>query len=423
MKKNTTKTISIIGLGYVGLPLAIEFSRKFNVIGFDKNQKRIIELKKNIDVTSEVSKKELRKTSINFTYYEEDLLNTDVFIITVPTPVDKLKNPDLRNLASASKLVGSLLKKNNLVIYESTVYPGATEEFCIPILEKESGLSINKEFYCGYSPERVNPGDNKHKITDILKLTSGSNPKALRLVNNLYKKIIKAGTYQAKSIKIAEAAKIIENTQRDLNIALVNELSIIFNKMNLDTKSIIDAASTKWNFNKFSPGLVGGHCIGVDPYYLTYKAKKMGYSPEIILSGRSLNDNMHKFVAREIISLMKSKDIDCKNSHILILGATFKENCPDVRNSKVFDLINFLDKKVNTVECFDPLISDKDMASFNINWLKKIRKTKKYDVLVLAVPHKEFLGKELEIMKLKKTSGIIYDLKSCLPINKSDGRL
>ena len=422
-KKNFNKNISVIGLGYVGLPLAIEFSKKFNVIGFDLNKNRIEELINCVDRTSEISKEELKKTDIKFTSLEDDLLKTNIYIVTVPTPVDRYKNPNLQNLKAASELVGSLLNKNNLVIYESTVFPGATEELCIPILEKASGLKLNKDFYCGYSPERVNPGDKEHKLIDILKITSGSNKKALKMVDDLYQEIINAGTYKAESIKVAEAAKVIENTQRDLNIALINELSLIFNKMNLDTNSVINAASTKWNFMKFTPGLVGGHCIGVDPYYLTYKAKKLGYSPEIILAGRSLNDRMPKLVTQKIFDLMKTKKINISKSRVLILGATFKENCPDIRNSKVIELINYLSKKVKSVHCFDPLVSKNDRSSIKVSWLDTLKESKKYDAIVFAVPHKKIIDKKKYILKLRKKKGVIYDLKGFLSLNETDGRL
>jgi UDP-N-acetyl-D-galactosamine dehydrogenase len=422
-KKNSKKNISIIGLGYVGLPLAVEFSKKFNVVGFDHDKNRIEELINSEDLTNEVTKKELKKTDVKFTSSKEDLLKTDVYIVTVPTPVDSHKNPNLKSLMDASKLVGSLLKKNNLIIYESTVFPGATEELCIPILEKASGLKLNKDFYCGYSPERVNPGNKDHKLSDILKITSGSNKKALKMVDDLYKEIINAGTYKAESIKVAEAAKVIENTQRDLNIALVNELSLIFNKMNLDTNSVINAASTKWNFMKFTPGLVGGHCIGVDPYYLTYKAKKLGYSPEIILAGRNLNDKMPKLVTQKILKLMKAKKINIAKSSILVLGATFKENCPDIRNSKVIELIDNLSKKVKSINCFDPLVSKKDRSTIKVSWLNTIAESKKYDAIIFAVPHKEIIDKKKYILNLKKNTCVIYDLKGFLSINETDGRL
>ena len=422
-KKNSKKNISIIGLGYVGLPLAVEFSKKFNVVGFDHDKNRIEELINSEDLTNEVTKKELKKTDVKFTSSKGDLLKTDVYIVTVPTPVDSHKNPKLKSLMDASKLVGSQLKKNNLIIYESTVFPGATEELCIPILEKASGLKLNKDFYCGYSPERVNPGNKDHKLTDILKITSGSNKQALKMVDDLYKEIINAGTYKAESIKVAEAAKVIENTQRDLNIALVNELSLIFNKMNLDTNSVINAASTKWNVMKFTPGLVGGHCIGVDPYYLTYKAKKLGYSPEIILAGRNLNDKMPKIVTKKILKLMKAKKINIAKSSILVLGATFKENCPDIRNSKVIELIDNLSKKVKSINCFDPLVSKKDRSSIKVSWLNTIAESKKYDAIIFAVPHKEIIDKKKYILNLKKNTCVIYDLKGFLSINETDGRL
>ncbi len=343
MKK---KYISIIGLGYVGLPLAVEFAKFFDVIAFDYNSKRINELRNNLDENNEIKKNELKKLKkLYFTENEKDLKKSNIFIIAVPTPIKKNKKPNLIFLKQACITVSKYISKKDIVIFESTVYPGLTDDYCIPIIEKYSKFKINKDFFCGYSPERINPGDKKNKLSTIVKITSGSNYKTSIFVDNLYKKIIKAGTYRTSSIKIAEAAKVIENTQRDLNIAFINELSIIFNKLHLDTDEILKAASTKWNFIKFSPGLVGGHCIGVDPYYLTYKAKKVGYSPKIILSGRDMNDNMVKYVSKRFLNKLSEKKIKIINSQILILGFSFKENCSDTRNSKIKDLHKLLIRK------------------------------------------------------------------------------
>ena len=337
--------LAVIGLGYVGLPLALEFAKKKIVIGFDLEKKRINQLKSKIDKNLEISRNEFEKAKkIKFTYNKKDLKSANCFIITVPTPIDKFKRPDLKPLISASQIVGGLLKKNDIVIYESTVYPGCIEEQCVPVLEKLSKLEFNKSFFCGYSPERINPGDKKLKISNIKKITSGSTPKIAKLIDDLYKQIIKVGTHRAPSIRVAEAAKVIENTQRDLNIALINEFSILFNKLNIDTQDVLNAAGSKWNFLPFRPGLVGGHCIGVDPYYLTYKAKSIGYNPKVILAGRNINDSMGAYVAKQLIMKMKNKKIKIKNSKILVMGLTFKENCTDIRNSGIQNVINKLKK-------------------------------------------------------------------------------
>ena len=412
-KKNFNKNISVIGLGYVGLPLAIEFSKKFNVVGFDLNKNRIEELINCVDRTSEISKEELKKTDIKFTSLEDDLLKTNIYIVTVPTPVDRYKNPNLQNLKAASELVGSLLNKNNLVIYESTVFPGATEELCIPILEKASGLKLNKDFYCGYSPERVNPGDKDHKLIDILKITSGSNKKALKMVDDLYQEIINAGTYKAESIKVAEAAKVIENTQRDVNIALVNELAIIFNKLNLDTKEVLKAASTKWNFLPFKPGLVGGHCIGVDPYYLTHRASGVGYHPEIILAGRRINDNMGFFIAENTVGELVRQGVNPSEANIAVLGLTFKENCPDLRNTKVTTIIDKLKEYRCNIAVSDCYIN-KDEAKSHFDFkIEDLINIKSQDALIIAVGHHQYLDfSKNDWIRMVKKGGVVIDVKS-----------
>lgn len=416
--------ISIIGLGYVGLPLAISFAKYFNVIGFDSNRNRINNLNKGIDETHEVSKKKLLKLrNLDFTCDPEKLKNVNCYIITVPTPINKYKKPDFSFLVSASQLVGSYLKNKDLVIYESTVYPGATEEICVPILQKFSKLKFNKQFFVGYSPERINPGDKKHTVENIVKVTSGSNRKIANLVDSLYSKIIKAGTHKASSIKVAEAAKVIENTQRDINIALMNELSIIFNKLKIDTEEVLKAAGTKWNFLPFKPGLVGGHCIGVDPFYLTFKSKKEGYDPKIILSGRSLNDKMSSYVAQRLIVNMKNKKIKIKGSKVLIMGLTFKENCPDTRNSKVIDLIEELNQYKIDVTVYDPWVNKKNIEEHKIK-LIKTPKNNSYDCILLAVPHKIFKKMGIKkIMKLAKKKNIIFDLKYLFPKKFSNLRI
>ena len=353
--------IAVVGLGYVGLPLAIEFGLKRSVIGFDINVTRINELKKGEDVTLETTNEEIKNAvHLSFTNKIEDIKDCKIYIITVPTPIDQDKKPDLTPLKKASESVGSILKKNDIVIYESTVFPGATEEICVPIIENKSGLIFNKDFYCGYSPERINPGDKEHRITNIKKVTSGSTPEIATVVDNLYSEIISAGTHKASSIKVAEAAKVIENTQRDVNIALINELALIFNKLEIDTESVLEAAGTKWNFLPFKPGLVGGHCIGVDPYYLTHKALEVGYNPEIILAGRRINDSMGYFIVSQVSKLMAKKNIQLDNANILIMGLAFKENCPDIRNTKVIDLINEFKDLNFDVDVYDPWVKSED---------------------------------------------------------------
>ncbi|MDC3382544.1 nucleotide sugar dehydrogenase, partial [Candidatus Pelagibacter sp.] len=392
--------IAVIGLGYVGLPLIIQLAKKKPVIGYDIKNSRINELKNGIDSTLEVSSKELKFASnLFFTNNIKDIKKCKTYIITVPTPIDKHNKPDLSYLKKASELVGSILEKDNIVIYESTVYPGATEEFCVPLLEKKSSLIFNKDFYCGYSPERINPGDKKHRLTNIKKITSGSNLQTAIKVNKLYKGIIKAGTYMAPSIKVAEAAKVIENTQRDINIALINELAIIFNKLNIDTNSVLEAARTKWNFLSFTPGLVGGHCIGVDPYYLASKAQEVGYRPEIILAGRKLNNNMGFYVRDEVVKLMKKKKINISNSNVLIMGITFKENCPDIRNSRVVDIVDGFKKLNMNVDVYDPWVNKDNLRNeLGIEIINEPKKNN-YDVLVLAVAHNEFKSLSFDDIK------------------------
>jgi UDP-N-acetyl-D-glucosamine/UDP-N-acetyl-D-galactosamine dehydrogenase len=423
--QNKDLKLSIIGLGYVGLPLAIEFSKKKKVIGFDINKKRIKELNSGEDKNLEFSKNELKGSSkLNFTHKEKDLKSSNCFIITVPTPIDKFKKPDLKPLVKATKMVGKIIKKSNLIIFESTVYPGCIEELCVPILEKFSKLKFNKDFFCGYSPERINPGDKKHTITNIKKITSGSTEFIADLVDSLYKEIITVGTHKAPSIKVAEAAKVIENTQRDLNIALINELSIIFRKMNIDTQEVLKAAESKWNFLPFKPGLVGGHCIGVDPYYLTYKAKSIGYHPKIILAGRELNDNMGNYVAFELIKKMKKKNINIKKAKILIMGLTFKENCPDIRNSGVQSVISKLKEFKCVLDIQDPYV-DKDeiLKIYNIYPNPKLIQNK-YDAVLIAVSHNEF--KKMGLTKIKnlcKKNHVIFDLKNVFNSSHVDFRL
>tara|TARA_X000000950_G_scaffold289296_1_gene411695 strand:- start:958 stop:2238 length:1281 start_codon:yes stop_codon:yes gene_type:complete len=417
--------LAIIGLGYVGLPLALEFQKKRSVIGFDIEKKRIQELRSGIDRNIETSSSELKNAKkLNFTYLLDDLKSANCYIVTVPTPINKYKKPNLKPLLAASKIVGNYLKKKDIVIYESTVYPGCVEEQCVPVLEKISKLKFNTDFFCGYSPERINPGDKKHTVSNIKKITSGSTPYTTEIVDKLYNQIVNVGTHKAESIKIAEAAKVIENTQRDLNIALINELSIFFNKMNLDTKAILDAASSKWNFLPFKPGLVGGHCIGVDPYYLTYKAKTIGYNPKIILAGRKLNDKMGNYVASELIKAMKKKSIKIKNSKILIMGLTFKENCADIRNSGVKNVVESLKKFNCNIDLFDPWVNPKNIKKvYKINPISSLFKNK-YDGIIIAVAHNKF--KEIginKISKLCKNNYIIYDLKHMFTSNKINLRL
>ena len=423
--QHSSTPIAVVGLGYVGLPLAVEFGRKRNVVGFDINESRIKELIEGVDRTLETTYEELKDAiHLNFSNNLEDLKECKIFIITVPTPINKKKEPDLTHLKQASDAIGSILKKGDIVIYESTVYPGATEEVCVPILQKKSGLIFNKEFYCGYSPERINPGDKEHRITTIKKVTSGSTPEIAKRVNELYQEIITEGTFMASSIKVAEAAKVIENTQRDVNIALINELSLIFNELNIDTKSVLEAAGTKWNFLPFKPGLVGGHCIGVDPYYLTHKALEVGYKPEMILAGRKINDNMSIFIADQVSKLMLKKGISIEGSNILIMGLSFKENCPDIRNTKVVDLVNEFKSFRCNIDVYDPWV-DKDEALNEYNMKLIVYPEKdKYDAIVLAVAHDQFQDFSYkEIMAFGKDKHVIYDIKYLLNIDEVDGRL
>ncbi len=421
------KKIAIIGLGYVGLPLAVAFSKKYEVIGFDINKKRVEELKEGIDKTLEVSENELKEAILNqlsFTNSLEEIKNCNVYVVTVPTPIDKYKNPNLIPLQKASKELGKVLKKGDIVIYESTVYPGCTEEVCVPILEKVSELKFNKDFFVGYSPERINPGDKKHTVEKILKVTSGSTPEIAKEIDKMYASIIEAGTHLAPSIKVAEAAKVIENAQRDINIAFVNELALIFDKLDIDTKAVLEAAGTKWNFLKFTPGLVGGHCIGVDPYYLTYKAKEIGHHPEIILAGRRLNDNMGIFVANKVIKLMIQKGHTIKGSKVLILGLTFKEHTPDIRNSKVIDVIRELKEFGIYVDVYDPWADSEEVKHEYGLELKDNINVNDYDGIVLAVSHNEFKELENNIKEAKKASNLIlYDIKSFFDKEIVDGRL
>ena len=418
-------SIAIVGLGYVGLPLAVEFGTKRIVIGFDTNEARIKELKKGLDNTLETTNQELKDAIyLSYTNSLKDIKDCKIFIITVPTPIDKNKQPNLSPLKDASEAIGSILKKGDLVIYESTVYPGATEEVCVPILETISGLSFNKDFYCGYSPERINPGDKEHRITTIKKVTSGSTPEIATKVDELYQEIITEGTHKASSIKVAEAAKVIENTQRDVNIALINELSLIFNKLNIDTESVLEAAGTKWNFLPFRPGLVGGHCIGVDPYYLTHKALEVGYNPEMILAGRRINDNMGFFVADQVSKLMTKKGIHVEGANILIMGLAFKENCPDIRNTRVVDLIEQFDSFNCSTEIYDPWVDrDAAVSEYKIKLIEEPMEGK-YDAIILAVAHDVFKNLSSEQIKtFGKENHVIYDIKYLLDNEEVDGRL
>ena len=425
MKIMNNKKIALIGLGYVGLPLAVEFGKKRSVIGFDINQHRVNDLKNGVDSTLESTEQELKDAvHLNYTTNLDDIKDCEIYIVTVPTPIDKYKRPDLTPLEKSSEAVGSILKKGDIVIYESTVYPGATEEVCVPILEDQSGLIFNKDFYCGYSPERINPGDKEHRVTAIKKVTAGSTPEIATEVDELYQEIIIAGTHKASSIKVAEAAKVIENTQRDVNIALINELALIFNKLGIDTESVLEAAGTKWNFLPFRPGLVGGHCIGVDPYYLTHKALEVGYSPEMILAGRRLNDSMGSYVADQVSKLMIKKRIHVVDANVLIMGLTFKENCPDLRNTRVVDLVEEFESFNCNVDVYDPWVNkDEAVHEYNIKPIDAPVEGK-YDAILLAVAHNEF--KELSTEKIKaygKDNHVLYDIKYLLKASESDGRL
>ncbi|MGX1753721.1 nucleotide sugar dehydrogenase [Sphingobacterium sp. NPDC055346] len=416
--------LAIVGLGYVGLPLAVEFSQKYYVIGFDINQKRVIDLNKGDDHTQEVNAEDLQKSLKNgliFTTNVKDLENCNTFIVTVPTPIDSFKLPDLSFLRNASEMIGSIMKSGDLVIYESTVYPGCTEEECVPVLEQNSGLKFNQDFFVGYSPERINPGDKIRTLPQIKKVTSGSTADVANRVDDLYRSIISAGTHKAPSIKVAEASKAIENAQRDVNISFVNELALIFDRLGIDTNDVIEAAGTKWNFLKYKPGLVGGHCIGVDPYYLTYKAQSVGYHPEVILSGRRVNDNMGSFIANKAIKMMIQKDIPVKGSNALILGVTFKENCPDIRNTKVIDIYDELSSYGINVDIYDPWANMEEVKNeYQINCLNSLTDSK-YSLIILAVAHNEFL--QMDLKSILEEKGIIFDTKSCLNRDLVDARL
>ena len=418
--------LAVIGLGYVGLPLAVEFGKHRSVLGFDINTARIAELQAGRDSTLEVEPHELATASqLRFSSQSTDLKDCQVFIVTVPTPVDQANRPDLTPLVKASETVGRVLKKGDVVIYESTVYPGATEEVCVPVLEKCSGLAFNQDFFCGYSPERINPGDKQHRLPSIKKVTSGSTPEAALAIDQLYAQIITAGTFKASSIRVAEAAKVIENTQRDLNIALMNELSLIFHKLGIDTLEVLQAAGTKWNFLPFRPGLVGGHCIGVDPYYLTHKAQEVGYHPEVILAGRRINDGMANHVADQTVKLMLRKGHPVLDSRVLVLGLTFKENCPDVRNTKVVDIVRTLQGYHTQVDVYDPWINvDDAQHEYGLQCLSEMPAPGQYAAIVLAVGHHQFveLG-ETGIKALGKPGAVLFDVKGILPLGAADGRL
>ena len=429
---NSKHKITIIGLGYVGLPLAVEFAKKYQVVGFDINENRIKELRRGTDRTLEVEDENLKQVLLSnlndgpglyISSNPEDLASSNIYIVTVPTPTDDLHKPILTPLVKASETIGKVLNEGDIVIYESTVYPGLTEDVCVPILAKESGLLFNKDFFAGYSPERINPGDKKHTVTKILKVTSGSTPEIAKQVDDLYKSVITAGTHMAPSIKVAEAAKVIENSQRDINIAFVNELSKIFRLLDIDTKAVLEAAGTKWNFINFTPGLVGGHCIGVDPYYLAQKAIESGYNPEIILAGRKMNDSMGSYVAQETVKMMIMKGATIKGSNALVLGITFKENCPDIRNSRVIDIIREFESYHVNVDVYDPWASKEEVKhEYNFDLLTNLSSLKQsYDAIILAVSHNEFL--KIDITKLKSDIGVIFDVKSLLPKQIVDARL
>ncbi|MBQ9774669.1 MAG: nucleotide sugar dehydrogenase [Lentisphaeria bacterium] len=423
--KNCKLKIGVIGLGYVGLPLAVEFGKKFDVVGFDVKESRLEALRRFEDVTCETSSAELRAAEkLRYSSDPEDLRDRDFFIVTVPTPVDKYNRPDLTPLYRASETVGKVMKAGAIVVFESTVFPGCTEEECVPVLEKFSGLKYNQEFFCGYSPERINPGDKEHTLTKILKITSGSTPETAEIVDVLYNSILSAGTHKASSIKVAEAAKVIENSQRDLNIAFVNELAKIFHLIGIDTHEVLAAAGTKWNFLPFKPGLVGGHCIGVDPYYLTHKAQSLGYLPEVILAGRRINDGMGKYIAAEVVKLLIKKDRKVKDGNVLQLGITFKENCPDIRNSRAIDVVYGLQEFGCQVEVFDPEADPEEVAKeYGVRSVRDISelKCKTYDAIVLAVAHKKFTG--LDVARFSDGKSVIYDIKGVLPEKLTDGRL
>lgn len=414
------KKICIVGLGYVGLPLAHAFSTKYEVVGFDIDELRINELNEGFDRTLELTEEEVSESLSNglkFSKNLEDIKNCNVYIVTVPTPIDNSNRPDLTPLIKSSQMIGKVLEQNDIVIYESTVYPGVTEEVCVPELENESGLKFNKDFFCGYSPERINPGDKEHTVTKILKVTAGSTPIIATEVDDLYKSIICAGTHKASSIKVAEAAKVIENTQRDVNIALINELALIFDTMNIDTNDVIEAASTKWNFIKLKPGLVGGHCIGVDPYYLTFKAEELGYKPNLILGARQINNGMGKYIAEKTIKMMIKKGKIIKDSNVLIMGLTFKENCPDIRNTKVVDIINELQEYGSNIDVYEPWIDEKDKKYYNYKFIENpFMKNKKYEAIIVCVGHNEFREiSEEEYKNISNGEIVITDVKGIVP--------
>ena len=417
--------IGIVGLGYVGLPLAVEFSQKFPVMGFDISDRRIAELKAGKDSSLEVEPEELQaSTKLSYSSDPGDLRQCNVYIVTVPTPIDEAKNPDLQPLIKASELLGAVLSEDDVVIYESTVYPGATEEVCVPVLEQVSNLQHNKDFYTGYSPERINPGDKEHRVTMIKKVTSGSTPKVADFVDELYASIITAGTHKASSIRVAEAAKVIENTQRDVNIALINELALIFNRLGIDTQEVLEAAGSKWNFLPFRPGLVGGHCIGVDPYYLTHKAQSIGYHPEIILAGRRINDSMGYYVSSQVVKQMVQRGACIAKSRVLVLGLTFKENCPDLRNTRVVDVVEEVSSYGAQVEVYDPWVDGNEAErEYGIRPISEPQ-SNAYDAVILAVAHKQFIEMGVEnIRQLCKEQGVLYDIKSLFPADSVDGRL
>ena len=425
MLKLSDLKIAVIGLGYVGLPLAVEFGKKVPVIGFDIHNKRIEELQSGQDHTLEVSPEELQQANqLSYSANLDDLKSCNFFIVTVPTPIDDYKQPDLTPLIKASTSIGHVLKKGDVVVYESTVYPGATEEDCIPVLEKVSGLKFNQDFFAGYSPERINPGDKLHRVTNILKITSGSTPEVADFVDQVYNLIIEAGTHKATSIKVAEAAKVIENTQRDVNIALINELAVIFNKMGIDTEAVLKAAGTKWNFLPFRPGLVGGHCIGVDPYYLTHKAQSIGYHPEIILAGRRLNDGMGAYVVTQLVKAMIKKKIQVEGAKVLVLGLSFKENCPDIRNTKIIDIVNELTEYNIAADVYDPWVDTQEAQhEYGITPIASLEQGQ-YDAVILAVAHEQFKAMgATDIRALAKPEHILYDLKYVLEQSESDIRL
>ena len=425
MHNLNTLNVAVIGLGYVGLPLAVEFGKKYPTLGFDVNTARLTELVQGRDSTLEVSDLELEAASgLSYSSSLEDLESCNVYIVTVPTPINEYKQPDLTPLIKASETIAKVLKIGDIVIYESTVYPGATEEKCVPVLEQVSGLRFNTDFFCGYSPERINPGDKEHRVTTILKVTSGSTPEVAEFVDQLYRSIIPAGTHKASSIRVAEAAKVIENTQRDVNIGLMNELALIFNKLDIDTEEVLRAAGTKWNFLPFRPGLVGGHCIGVDPYYLTHKAQSVGYHPEIILAGRRLNDGMGAYVASQLVKTMLKKRIHVEGACVLVMGLAFKENCPDLRNTKVVDIISELQDYGVQVDCYDPWINAAEAEhEYGINPIAA-PKVGEYDGVIMGVAHKQFAEMGVEqIRALGKSAHVLYDLKNVLPADASDLRL